>query len=46
MIDKTLSVKRDKLGETLGHIDANTMVQAERFLAVFPGITLLSTWHG
>lgn len=38
MIDKALSVKRDKLGEAFGHIDVNTMVQVERCLAVFLGI--------
>ncbi|TKR55179.1 type II toxin-antitoxin system PemK/MazF family toxin [Allopusillimonas ginsengisoli] len=38
MIDKALSVKRDKLAEAFGHIDVNTMVQVERCLAVFLGI--------
>ncbi|KAA0893152.1 type II toxin-antitoxin system PemK/MazF family toxin [Pusillimonas sp. ANT_WB101] len=38
MINKALSVKRDKLGEAFGHIDVNTMVQVERCLAVFLGI--------
>lgn len=38
MIDKALSVKRDKLGEAFGHIDTDTMVQVERCLAVFLGI--------
>lgn len=38
MIDKALSIKREKLGKSFGHIDANAMVQIERCLAVFLGI--------
>jgi mRNA interferase MazF len=38
MIDKTMTVKRDKVGAAFGRIDADTMVQVERCLAVFLGI--------
>jgi len=38
MVDKALTVKRDKLGPTFGHIDADTLVEVERCLAVFLGI--------
>ena len=38
MIDKAVTVKRDKLGQAFGHIDANTLVEVERCLAVFLGI--------
>ena len=38
MVDKTLTVKRDKVGQAFGRIDADTMVQIERCLAVFLGI--------
>ncbi len=38
MIDKAITVKRDKMGQTIGRIDANTMVEVERCLAVFLGI--------
>jgi mRNA interferase MazF len=38
MVDKTMTVKRDKVGQTFGRIDADTMVEIERCLAVFVGI--------
>ena len=38
MIDKAVTVKRDKLGQAFGRIDANTLVEVERCLAVFLGI--------
>ncbi|MGB5832216.1 MAG: type II toxin-antitoxin system PemK/MazF family toxin [Thiohalocapsa sp.] len=38
MVDKTMTVKRDKVGQSFGRIDANTMVEVERCLAVFVGI--------
>lgn len=38
MVDKAMTVKRDKLGQAFGCIDANAMVEVERCLAVFLGI--------
>ena len=38
MIDKVVTVKRDKVGQTFGRIDAETLVAVERCLAVFLGI--------
>ncbi len=38
MVDKAVTVKRDKIGSTFGHIDKNKMVEIERCLAVFLGI--------
>jgi mRNA interferase MazF len=38
MVDKTMTVKRDKIGQTIGRIDANMMVEIERCLALFLGI--------
>lgn len=38
MVDKTMTVKRDRLGQAFGRIDANTLVEVERCLAVFLGI--------
>jgi len=38
MVDKIMTVKRDKLGPAFGRIDADTMVEIERSLAVFLGI--------
>ena len=38
MVDKTMTVKRDKIGQSIGRIDANTMVEIERRLALFLGI--------
>lgn len=38
MVDKAMTVKRDKVGPTFGHIDADALVEVERCLAVFLGI--------
>lgn len=38
MIDKAMTVKREKLGEAFGTIDAITLFEVERCLAVFLGI--------
>ena len=38
MVDKAMTVKRDKVGQAFGRIDANGMVEVERCLAVFLGI--------
>ena len=38
MVDKAMTVKRDKVGLAFGHIDADAMVEVERCLAVFLGI--------
>jgi mRNA interferase MazF len=38
MVDKAMTVKRDKLGQAFGRIDVDAMVEVERCLAVFLGI--------
>ena len=38
MLDKTMTVKRDKIGQAFGRMDADAMVEIERCLAVFLGI--------
>lgn len=38
MVDKAVTVRREKLGPAFGRLDANTMVEVERCLAVFLGI--------
>jgi mRNA interferase MazF len=38
MIDKVLTVKRDKVGAVFGHIEPETLIEVERCLAVFLGI--------
>ena len=38
MLDKTMTVKRHKIGQALGRIDVDAMVEIERCLAVFLGI--------
>jgi mRNA interferase MazF len=38
MVDKIMTVKRDKVGQAFGRIDEDTMVEVERCLAVFLGI--------
>lgn len=38
MVDKAITVKRDKIGQVFGRIDTDVMVQVERCLAVFLGI--------
>jgi len=38
MVDKAMTVKRDKVGPAFGNIDADTLVEVERCLAVFLGV--------
>ncbi|WP_308388207.1 type II toxin-antitoxin system PemK/MazF family toxin [Acidithiobacillus sp. AMEEHan] len=38
MVDKVMTVKRDRVRPTFGHIDADVLVEVERCLAVFLGI--------
>lgn len=38
MVDKAVTVKRDKVGQSFGRIDEDKMVEVERCLAVFLGI--------
>lgn len=38
MVDKAMTVKRDKVGAAFGRIDADALVELERCLAVFLGI--------
>lgn len=38
MLDKAMTVKRDKIGPAFGHIDGGSMLELERCLAVFLGI--------
>lgn len=38
MVDKAITVRREKVGPAFGRIDADTLVQVERCLAVFLGI--------
>jgi len=38
MIDKAMTVKRDKIGPTFGRIKIETLVEIERRLALFLGI--------
>ncbi len=38
MVDKAVTVKRDKLGESFGHIEADKLLEVERCLALFLGI--------
>ena len=38
MSDKAMTVKRDKVGPIFGRIDADSMVEVERCLAVYLGI--------
>ncbi len=38
MVDKAMTVKRDKVGPTFGRIDADALLEVERCLAVFLGI--------
>jgi len=38
MVDKIMTVRRDKVGPAFGHIDADALVQIERCLALFLGI--------
>ncbi|CAK0771977.1 putative endoribonuclease MazF [Gammaproteobacteria bacterium] len=38
MVDKTMTVRREKLGPAFGLLDADIMLRVERCLAVFLGI--------
>ena len=38
MIDKTLTVKKDKVGYAFGRLESDTLIEVERCLAVFLGI--------
>ena len=38
MVDKAMTVKRDKVGPAFGRIDSDALVEVERCLAVFLGI--------
>lgn len=38
MVDKVMTVKRDKLGSASGHLAADTLVEVERCLTAFLGI--------
>lgn len=38
MVDKAVTVRRDKLGPAFGRIEAETLLEVERCLAVFLGI--------
>lgn len=38
MVDKAMTVKRDKVGQAFGRVDADALVEIERCLAVFLGI--------
>ncbi|MBK1705241.1 type II toxin-antitoxin system PemK/MazF family toxin [Halochromatium glycolicum] len=38
MVDKAMTVKRDKIGPVFGRIDLDKLVEIERALAVFLGI--------
>lgn len=38
MVDKALTVRRDKVGPAFGHIEPDALVEVERCLAVFLGI--------
>lgn len=38
MVDKAMTLKRDKVGPAFGQIDADALVEVERCLAVFLGI--------
>lgn len=38
MVDKAMTVKRDKVGPAFGRIDVDALVEVERCLALFVGI--------
>jgi len=38
MIDKILTVKNEKIGQTIGRLNADVLVEIERCLAVFLGV--------
>ena|SRR5690606_25174840 len=39
MIDKIMTVKRERLGPAIGRLDSDIMIEIERRVAVFLGIT-------
>lgn len=39
MVDKPMTVKREKIGEAFGHLDDGAMVSVNRALAVFLGFS-------
>jgi mRNA interferase MazF len=39
MVDKSVTVAREKIGPSFGRLEANLMLEIERCLAVFLGIT-------
>jgi mRNA interferase MazF len=38
MVDKAMTIKRDKVGQAFGHIETDALVEVERCLSVFLGI--------
>jgi mRNA interferase MazF len=38
MIDKSMTVRRDKLGQVVGSLESEVMTEVERRLAIFLGI--------
>ncbi len=38
MVDKAMTIKRDKVGPAFGHIGADALMEVDRCLAVFLGI--------
>ena len=38
MVDKTVTLKRDKIGHAFERLDADAMLEVDRSLAVFLGI--------
>ena len=38
MVDKAVTVRRDRIGRVFGHVEPNTMLEVDRSLAVFLGI--------
>ena len=38
MVDKAITVKRNKVGQALGRIEADAMVEIEHCLALFLGV--------
>ena len=38
MVDKAVTVRREKVGEVIGHLDVNRMAEVDRCLALFLGI--------
>lgn len=38
MVDKILTIRHDKVGASIGRVDADVLIQIERCLAIFVGI--------